>query len=495
MSQHGPLTIQELEQLDERGRGKILVARDEDQWFERKGARVSPSDLADVLIGLANAQGGLVAIGIANGEIEGVDGLTEKINAWTQAGIDHAEPAVSTRVAQLRCRDGAHAARLVALVEVPAGQRLHRDRAGQVWLRVGGETRRLTAEQAQLLAFEKGSPHFDGTVVADATTADIDPARVRAYVAHLPVRVRPQEALRSRGLLQRSRDGVVRPTAAAILLFGRTPQAHFPGARLRVLQYDGRTREVGAQMNVLSDVQFDGTLVEQIDRAKGRIRTLLPATIRLDRQYGRFASLPVLPQEAWEEAVTNAVLHRSYALSGDHVRVEIFTDRLEVTSPGRLPGPVTLSNITRTRYARNPSIARILTEMGHARELTEGVKRMFDLMEAAGFARPLLAEGSGTFTVTFLFDSSYARILDVLPSGSDRLVTHLVQSGGRVKTAEAMSLLGLQKPATLRHLRRLAENGLIVRREQSANDPTGYWQVQAPASERRARARSRRRAG
>lgn len=482
MSQHAAPTIHDLQQLDERRRAQLLLGRDEDQWFDRKTVRVAATTVADVLVGMANAQGGLVLIGIEKGRLDGIDGLTREINEWTQAGVDFTEPTVPNRLVQLRCDDGKGRGRFVALIEVSAGDRLYKNRRGEVLLRVGDETKHLTAEQAQQLAYEKGAPHFDGTLVPDATRADLDPDVVRAYVAQLPAPVYPRTALEARGFLQKDRAGALRPTVGGLLLFGRRPQAKLPSARVRVIQYRGRTREVGQRMNVVDDVSFDGPLITQINAARGHIRAELPEAIQFDPDYGRFTSLPLIPEEAWEEAVTNAVLHRSYALGGDHIRVEIFSDRLEVTSPGRLPGPVSIKNISTTRYARNPSIARALTEMRYARELAEGVRRMFAAMENAGFARPLLDEGPATFKVTFLFESAYSLMIDALPQGADRLVAHLVQSAGRVTTGEATSLLGVTKPTALKVLRKLAASGLLVRQEQNPNDPTGLWQVVAHPS-------------
>ncbi len=53
---------------------------------------------------------------------------------------------------------------------------------------------------------------------------------------------------------------------------------------------------------------------------------------------GRFEALPLVPTDAWLEAVVNAVVHRSYSMSGDHIRVDVFDDRIEVESPGAFPG-------------------------------------------------------------------------------------------------------------------------------------------------------------
>lgn len=481
MTQHVPLSLAEVAALTVAERSALLVSKDEAQHFDRKSARISPPDLADALVGFANAEGGLIVVGIHNNAIEGV--TAKQANPLLRAPIDFAEPPVQARSAQHECVDTAGVTKYVLAFEVLVDGKLHKNRAGEVFLRVGDSTKHLTALDAQELAYEKASPAYDTTVLHDATAADLDAKTVDTYVRHISPRATRDEALRARGLV-RSTRGVERPTVAAVLLFGLTPQALLPQARVRVITYRGTTRETGTSMNVERDREFDLRITDQIDHAKAYIANHIPTTRRLDPALSRFRDLPLIPTETWEEALVNAVAHRSYSNAGDHIRVEIFTDRVEVTSPGRLPGMVTLKNIKGNHFARNPLLARVLTELEYMRETAEGVRRMFESMSRAGLPPPLLTEGPGSFTVTLLFDSVYVDIAAALPSGSDRLLQHLVEKG-RVTTGEAQSLIGRQKPATIRLLTKLAtDHHLIERVERGPRDPTGYWRV-LPAKPRR----------
>ena len=81
----------------------------------------------------------------------------------------------------------------------------------------------------------------------------------------------------------------------------------------------------------------------------------------------QFHRATVIPERVWLEAIVNAVVHRSYSIGGDHIRVSLFTDRLEVESPGRLPGLVRIETIRSTRFARNPRVARTVLEFGFGR--------------------------------------------------------------------------------------------------------------------------------
>ena len=97
--------------------------------------------------------------------------------------------------------------------------------------------------------------------------------------------------------------------------------------------------------------------------------------------------------------ITNAVCHRQWGLRGDYILVAKYDDRLEIKSPGRLPNIVTVDNIFTTRFARNPLISRVLTEMELVRELNEGIPRVFKEMKEAGLPEPKIVETAANVTV------------------------------------------------------------------------------------------------
>jgi ATP-dependent DNA helicase RecG len=183
-----------------------------------------------------------------------------------------------------------------------------------------------------------------------------------------------------------------------------------------------------------------------------------------------------VPEPAWLEAIVNATIHRSYAAGGDHIRVELFDDRLEIESPGRLPGLVRVDNIRHTRFARNSRIARAVADLGYGRELGEGVNRMYEEMGRAGLPEPVFVQTPASVRVTFLADPMSARILAALPRGSERFVEHLNRTG-RVTTTEAIELLGVSRPTAIRHLQHLVDAGFLEAVRKSPNDPRGYWRT------------------
>jgi ATP-dependent DNA helicase RecG len=474
VARRGVAVLEQLGLLPQAAAVQALLKDREDQWFERKGARITGRSLAEVMVAFANAEGGLIAIGIAGGAVEGASADARRVNEWRQAAADFTEPPVRHRISMLACTNNHGETDEIVLVEVEPSERVHQTRKGETFLRIGDENRRLGTFEAMELRFDKGDSVYDGTVAPGTTLDDLEPTLIARYLKAIRARSDERAALTARGLL--ARDGrVMRPSVAGLLVLGRHPQEDFPEAALRLLRYAGSSRETGSRMNVVRDERLDGPLSTQVDGARRRLDRWIPTATRLQPR-GRFESVALIPRFAWLEAIVNAVVHRSYSITGDHVRVELFDDRLEVTSPGRLPGLVRIDNIRSTRFARNPRVARAFADLGYGRELGEGVNRMFEEMEHAGLPDPLYSQDAASVTVTFLADTLAARVLDSLPPGAERFVEHLSRTG-RVTTTEAIHLFSQSRPTVLGHLHHLAETSLIEHVGTSLKDPRGYWRL------------------
>jgi ATP-dependent DNA helicase RecG len=468
-------SLEQLRLLPEEDLVEALRTRSEDQWFDRKGPRIQPRQLAEAMIGFANAEGGLIAVGFDGELVEGTRANPGRVNGWRQSALDHTDPPVRHRFQVVTCLNTREEPDEIVVIEVEASDRVHETARGEVFLRVGDENRRLGPREAQELRYDKGDSVFDGTAADGSGIDDLDPERVDRYLRR--VRAGSADAtsvLQARGLLVRGRRAPS-PSVAGVLVLGREPQGSFPQATLRILRYRGTSRETGARSNIQGDRRFDGPLPLQIEAATRQMRRWLPKVIRLGPE-GRFSNVTLIPTFAWLEAIVNGLVHRSYSVGGDHVRVEIFPDRLEIESPGRLPGLVRTDNIRAAHFARNPRVARAMSDLGYGRELGEGVDRMFHEMQSVGLPDPIYRQGPASVTVVLLADALSKRILERLPTGSERFVEHLSRAG-RVTTTEAVDLFQVSRPTALRYLHELAEAGLVEHTGTSLKDPRGFWRL------------------
>jgi ATP-dependent DNA helicase RecG len=467
---------------------EALLARREDQWFDRKSVRIEARALADSMIGFANADGGRIVVGIHSGEVEGVNSSPDHLNDLIQAAIDHSSPPVRHTPFFLDCTDRTGQPNRLLLLDVEASEQIHRNRRNECYLRVGDENRRLSLVEERELAFDKGEAIFDNTIVPDLTLEDLNASAIQEYADKIGSSNIPS-LLRSRGIYYDigPRRGV---TQAGWLLFGEVPPIW---SYIRYLRYTGTVIETGARSNIADDVRLEGTIPALIEQAKVLLDDRLRA-IRLTAG-GKFDRVLVLPEFAWLEAIVNAVTHRSYSLQGDGVRIREFDDRLEVESPGRLPGLVRVQNIRNSRFSRNPHIARVLAEMtGYVRELNEGVQRMFEEMERFGLRPPEFRIGESNVRVILYKQPDEGRIgreqeiaaqLALLRKrlGEERLQRLLanLKSHRQMPPREIAALLGITLPTVRKYMQRLEAVGLVRQERQSPTDPTVVWAVTGAA--------------
>src|ERR1044072_7367497 len=123
--------------------GPQLVSLPEDQWLERKSSRLAPQDLAKALIGFANADGGAVIVGLADGEIEGTRGSLERRNAQIQANIDFCVPPVRAKHRLIDCIDSGEEPNELVAIELEPSDSVHAKQKDEVFLRGGEGNRRL----------------------------------------------------------------------------------------------------------------------------------------------------------------------------------------------------------------------------------------------------------------------------------------------------------------------------------------------------------------
>lgn len=443
-----------------------IVGLPEDQWFERKAGRISARDLAVPLVAMANAEGGYVIVGIHNGTVDGV--AAPHLNALRQTAQDFTTPVVRSTATELTTSDG----RVVLVLRVDPGERVHGTTKGDVYLRVGDESRKLGYAQRRELEYDRGSAPFDGTAV-EAEVKDLDKKQVAAYQKSIGSQT-PEGMLAARDLL--TRDG--RLTVAGWLLFATRPQSLFPSAVVRVLRYADTNRGTGTGMSLYEggDIRCEGSIPEQITKAAEVIEEWLPKVQALAPS-GRFEPRPIIPRDVWLEGLVNAVLHRSYSIAGDHVRVEIFPNRIEIENPGRFPGladpakPLSIS-----RYARNPRIVRVCSDLGIARELGEGIKRIFTEMRSQGLTDPIYSQSSGSVRLVL----SSADALDEgvrasLPKAARQILDVLRLEAQPLSTGQVADLAGIARPTASRHLQALRKLGLVEWDGQGPRDPRASW--------------------
>lgn len=451
---------------------RALVRLPESQWFERKSGRIAARDLAVTLVAFANAEGGTVVVGLSQGGVDGV-GQTH-LNTLRQTAMDHTMPPVRARAREIHVPGDGGNPKTLLVLHVEPGDQLHTRTNGDCYLRVGDESRKLNFAQRQELSFDRGSAPFDGTP-ADLALPDLDQEQVRSYTRALGAGS-VQGMLAARDLVDRRG----RLTVAACLLFAARPQREWPNAHVRILRYGSTERGTGHSLSLeeATDVRVEGSIPHQIRDAAVQVERLVPRWRRL-AESGLFEPTPLIPRDAWLEGLVNAVVHRSYSMVGDHIRMEIFPNRIEVTSPGRFPGIVDPARpLDISRFARNPRIARVCSDLGITAELGEGIKRIFAEMRRRGLVDPVYTQSASSVRLTLMArDAIPEEVLSRLTSSGRTILDVLRVADRPMGTGEIADLAGVTRMTATRALAVLREEGLVLWEGRSAKDPRAAWRL------------------
>jgi ATP-dependent DNA helicase RecG len=409
-------------------------------------------DLAETLVAMANSRGGTFTLPL--GDLNVVDAIDRVHLASLRA-----DPTLILPLPVLI--DEANLA-----ITVPHGLSHVFALDGRYLTREGEINRTLAPRELRRLLIERGDLSYEEEVSAGATLDDLDWQAVESYAARLVRdRTAAQSVLAQRGCIV-FRDGEWVPTNAGLLLFGRDPQRFIRGAFITAVRF------AGVEMSdTFTRQDISGTLPEQIIQAETFLLDNLRRGVQLGATMERTEQLEY-PMEAARELVINAVSHRDYSIQGDGIRLFLFSNRLDVTSPGGLPGPVTLDNIVDERYSRNSIIVQVLSDMGFIERLGYGVDRVIALMLDRGLPSPEFAETSGGFRVR-LYNAAQRNPQPepgpysgfALNPRQESALYYLVQGGyRRITNKDIQELFPEIHPETIRRdLADLVNKGLLIK--------------------------------
>lgn len=469
------------------------VKSKEGLYYDRKSARIKPDDIVRHIIAFANANGGILAIGIEDdNSLTGFNSFPSKPNAKVYSPDDYKDiifkecipyPPIAFKTLQFGKNENDFL--FLIFVDSSSNEVIRKKSTSDVYLRMGDQSQRLTHEQITQLEYDKGQRYFEDQIIQEATYDDLDEAIIQKYKDKMEIVSDRSlnDLLVARGLIQKNKI-----TNAAILLFGKNPTQFLPNARVRFLRYDGKKSLTGERINVIKEKTFDDAIPNLIIKVTDFVRSQLREFQMLDKD-GQFKVIPEYPEFAWFEGIVNAVLHRDYRVRGDHIRISMYDDRLEIFSPGKLPNTVTLETMKCRRFSRNPRIARILTEFGWVKELNEGVNRIYDEMQRFFLNEPKYSEPNNLSVQLVLENSITSRHLrakDKLESAfsetiwdslssQERNILQYLYLKGKTSTKDASDYLRLSTVTTRKILKNLALKNLIIWHGVSNNDPNQYY--------------------
>jgi ATP-dependent DNA helicase RecG len=422
-------------------------------------AEVEP--LAECLVALANGDGGMIVLGLdSNGRP--TDSIwEEEAEGALREALRLCHPPVPTHWQPVETPSG-----VLIGIEVPRSPDLHALDDGRVLVRQGEYNRPLSGHEVRDLAAGKNSADFEMEVVPGAQPDDLDPDIIRDYLDQRQARGAPRvldvpQMLWEIGATDRAGN----PTTVGILLFGRKPQLFFPQSGVVFVKFAGtEPRGEDGGIGYGRRDEIGGNLARIIERTWNIIfeEMRVGATVNgLER-----AELLEYPRFAVREALVNAVAHRDYRIRGRRIEIRMYADRLEIISPGGLPGYMTLDNLVEEHFSRNPRLVSGLFQWGYIEELGLGIDQMIEEMVQQGHEPPVFRAMPHLFTVQLHNKRERTPAPKWTHSMNERQTRALtyVRENGSISNREYQQLCPDVSPETLRlDLKDLVDRSVLLK--------------------------------
>ncbi len=353
-----------------------------------------PADIRDTIAAMAMTHGGLIVHGVD--DQRAITGCPLSQNTQDRITRIATECGVDVQLRPIVVGD----VQLTICVVPEVRGRVVTTPDGRLLRRVGGDSQPLRGDAMGRFVRERehraGEDEplavvdlsaFDIAAVNQALTADGRPTvkrdAIERALTDLGVAVASSPPLESRVL------------RAALVLFASKPQPQVRGAAVQLVRRTGVGPGPGPSS---AREECSGPLAETVDCCLG---FLAAHTRQFETVTGsRREALPEYPEPVLREAIVNALAHRDYGLTGATVDITVWDDRIEVRSPGSLPGHITLGNMRAEHYSRNPRIMRVLKTLGLVEEYGDGIDRMYREMEARLLEPPVFEATASSVTVT-----------------------------------------------------------------------------------------------
>ncbi|MCU0287151.1 MAG: putative DNA binding domain-containing protein [Acidobacteria bacterium] len=350
-----------------------ILNRGEDSRHQFKENFFNADSLAAEMVAFCNSNGGMILIGVNDsGEVSGL----------TSADIGRLNQLISNAASQLvrppvnpETENITHPNGLVMILSLPSGiSKPYMDNKGSIWVKSGADKRKVTArEEMQRMFQAAGLIHGDEVPANGISVADLDQTYFinffkKEYEENLEeLEISLPQLLQNMNLCQ---DSVM--NIAGALLFAKRPQFRLPNFIIKAVCYPGNTID---EEKYLDSRDITGKIADIFQQ----IISFINVNVNIRHSQGsktvNSPGTPEIPRIVFEELIANALIHRDYFVPAP-IRVFVFSDRIEIVSPGHLPNNLTIENIkSGNSNIRNPILASFATKILPYRGLGNGIRR------------------------------------------------------------------------------------------------------------------------
>lgn len=372
-----------------------IIQNNENSGVEFKRDGILPEQLAKEIVALLNLEGGIVLLGVEDdGSITGLARDPKKAEEWVmEVCRTHVQPPIIPYWETVEWDNG----KVIGVITLPADSldkpyKAKRGPYWQIYVRVGSTSREASRDEEARLYQSSGLLRYDVKPVPGTTLDDLDLRRLTNYFRDIRQQDCPrreekaawEKLLLNTELMVEDRHKTM-ATVGGLLLFGMNPSRFLPQSAITAVAYPGPQKDyatieravlrgpIVALRSAGGDELLEAGLIEQ---AIDFVRRNTATESEIDEHGERRDRWKDYPLEAIREAVINAIVHRDYSISVTDIELSIYSDRLEVISPGRLPNTVTVEKMRLGyRATRNELIKEVLRDYRYIEASGLGVPR------------------------------------------------------------------------------------------------------------------------
>jgi predicted HTH transcriptional regulator len=315
--------------------------------------------MADELAAMANMASGIIVLGVDDKtrEIQGIP--LEKLDiveSWLRAACnDLIDPPLDCVIRKLIVHDHQGSEKTILRIDVPRSLFVHKSPNGY-FRRIGSSKREMKPEVLARFFQQRSQARlirFDEQTVPGTSVQDLDPKLWKRFRTIISPKA-DLEFLEKMRMIAKDEDGALRATISGILMASEEPESFLSNAFIQAICYRGTERNAAYQLDAKD---ITGPLDAQIrDACKFVEKNMRVFAIKAPNRI----ETPQFSMNAVFEAVVNAVAHRDYSIYGSKIRLHLFSDRLEIFSPGSIPNTMSIESISERQSARNELISSLL---------------------------------------------------------------------------------------------------------------------------------------
>ncbi len=438
----------------------ILLSRQESQFFDFK-RKDNFDKMSKTISAFANADGGELLIGIGDpsdlGErwlgydtIEDANGHVTQLFALFENGAEY----INVDFVSAQGRSG-----YVMRAVVQKTPYIVRAADNKTYRRQNAQDRQVSGSDLHQLELDKGVRSYEDQVT-DVNIDELYDSEIYDYFKEAIVPHSGIDAFFKRERIVSER----RVRVAGVLLFYDFPQSILAQSAIKVYRYKSISEEGTRNELAFDPITIEGPIYNLIRDSVSKTKEIIEQIPILKE--GGFRAIKY-PEEAIHEVVCNAVIHRDYSIN-DYVHVRIFDNRVEVESPGKLAGPVTVSNILNQRFARNKKIVRLINKFPSPpnKDVGEGLNTAARAMQDLNLGGPEIRETDASVIVVLKHEPLASR---------EELILNYITENGSINNSIARRVCSVQSDSVIRKIfKKMMESDLIEKVPGTAARGTRY---------------------